>query len=438
MGFTTRVGLVFVLAVACAAIVASALSSVANGAEGPASPRLKRLVDEVRVDRAAALAAFWKECAGKCPLVEEIAGDSKRLLVTFLWRGDASVDRVEMRGATSSESRTRLTRLGETDVWYHSELLPKDSRFVYGFTVTRWKERREPNGEIRRALVEETPNDPLNPHQFNDGPVVELPDAPKDAWHVARKEVARGTVVPGILSRETIESAALKKSRGVTIYTPAKFDPRAAHAVAVFLDGEECEKLMSLPTVLDNLIADKKIPPTVALLVDAQKTRGRDLVFSDSFVKFLADELMPWAAKKTGASLASERTLIGGMSLGGLTAAYAAQKRPDVFGNVLSQSGAFWRQRVEQASGKSGTVKPDEGWLPGAIASERETRVRYYLEVGAFEPPSMINNNRRLRDILRKNGNDVTYDEYHGGHDHVNWRVSVGRGIVALLRTADK
>ena len=114
------------------------------------------------------------------------------------------------------------------------------------------------------------------------------------------------------------------------------------------------------------------------------------------------------------------------MSLGGLTAAYAAQTHPQVFGNVLSQSGAFWRKRT-------GMSKSDEGWLPGATAMKNKQPIRYYLEVGLFESPSMISNNRRLRDVLRAKGNEVFYAEYHTGHDHFNWRVTLGDGIVALL-----
>jgi enterochelin esterase family protein len=50
----------------------------------------------------------------------------------------------------------------------------------------------------------------------------------------------------------------------------------------------------------------------------------------------------------------------------------------------------------------------------------------------------MLSNNERLHDVLKAKGNAVTYAEYNGGHDHVNWRVSVGRGLMALLETANR
>ena len=383
----------------------------------PNSPRLRRLQREVAADPSA-VETFWRECAGRCPLVEP-TDDPKQFLVTFLWRGDANLARVEARGGPYRNSRTAFERLADTDVWFRSEVLPADARFVYGLIVTTIVEQRDSDGEVRRELVGTYPLDPLNSNVFNEGPVLELPDAPKDAWHVPGADVPKGQVRP-----YKFESTALNETRGLQMYTPAHFDPQRDHALAVFLDGEDCERLMSIPIVLDNLIAAGEIPPTVALMVDSQKTRERDLVFSDVFVHFLADEAVPWAAKQSQLRLSAKSTLIGGVSLGGLTAAYAAQQRPDVFAKVLSQSGAFWRSHPEIST--SG-----EAWFPSEVSRQAPTPIHYYLEVGRFESPSMIENNRRLRDVLKDKGNHVIYKEYNSGHDYVNWRVSLGSGIRA-------
>jgi enterochelin esterase-like enzyme len=385
----------------------------------PDSPRLRRLQQELAERGRSAVDDFWQECAGKCPLVE--AGDDpSRALVTILWRGGDNLRRIEVRGGPQEGSRRPFERLAGTDVWYHSELLPLDSRFVYGLIVTQRAGQQGDSDAADEALEQTYPLDPLNSRVFNGGPVVELREAPIDRWHDLPSGMPRGET-----QHVTVASAALSEERGITVYTPAAFDPAQRHAVVVLLDGEECVQLMQVPDVLDHLNASGRIPPTIAFLVDSQGTRDRDLVFSDSFVEFLADELVGEFAKRLGLRLDPKTTLIGGMSLGGLTAAYAAELRPEVFGLVLSQSGAFWRAHPD---------KPAEGgWLPGEIASRRSMNARYYLEVGLFESESMIENNRRMRDVLRAKGNEVAYTEYNGGHDHVNWRVSIGDGLVSLL-----
>ena len=388
----------------------------------PISPRFRRLQREATADPSS-VEKFWRECSGHCPLVEP-TDDPQQFLVTFLWRDDANLARVEARGGPYRNSRTAFDRLADTDVWFRSEVLPADARFVYGLIVTTIVEQRDSDGEVRRELVGTYPLDPLNSNVFNEGPVLELPDAPKDAWHVPGADVPKGQVRP-----YKFESAALNETRGLQMYTPADFAPQRYHALAVFLDGEDCERLMSIPIVLDNLIAAGEILPTVVLMVDSQKTRERDLVFSDAFVRFLADEAVPWAAKQAQLRLSAKTTLIGGVSLGGLTAVYAGQQRPDVFAKVLSQSGAFWRSNPEKST--SG-----EAWFPIEVSRQAPTSAHFYLEVGRFESPSMIDNNRRLRDVLKEKGNHVVYKEYNSGHDHVNWRVSLGSGIRALLASS--
>jgi enterochelin esterase family protein len=164
----------------------------------------------------------------------------------------------------------------------------------------------------------------------------------------------------------------------------------------------------------------------MGLLVHAHGRRGRDLVFSDDFVRFLATELVPWANRANGAAFAPADVVISGASLGGLTAVYAATQQPSVFGNAHSQSGAFWRARADRSPSS-------EGWLAGHLAEPGVLPVRFYLEVGRFEPPNMVENNRRVRDVLRARGCTVTYSEPHAGHDYLHWRDSLGRGLIALL-----
>jgi enterochelin esterase family protein len=74
------------------------------------------------------------------------------------------------------------------------------------------------------------------------------------------------------------------------------------------------------------LVASKKIHPLVALLVDnpSATTRGRDLQCSTPFADFLAKELLPWARQHYRFSAEPEQTIVGGPSLGGLSAAYKA------------------------------------------------------------------------------------------------------------------
>jgi enterochelin esterase family protein len=130
-------------------------------------------------------------------------------------------------------------------------------------------------------------------------------------------------------------------------------------------DGEDLSDDQSPLTTLNNLIAASKIPPTVVVFVDnIRRRRLVDLVTNPEFTDFLATELVPWIRKHYNVSKEASRVVVGGYSAGGLAATYAGFRRSDVFGNVLSESGAFWWS-PEHSGGVCGARCPESGGRGG-------------------------------------------------------------------------
>jgi enterochelin esterase-like enzyme len=305
-----------------------------------------------------------------------------------------------------------------------------DARMTYRFAIndTLVPFEKEKNLFSRMKAWD---SDPLNPISFQVGggvvaSVLELPGAPSDKWTLVSDTSAKGKVV-----KQEFQSDLLQNHRPAWIYTPAHFEPGQTYPLVVILDGEAYTSLIPMPTILDNLIAAKAIPPVVAALLGngPGDARDREMNCNRLWSGVLVNEVLPWLRLQQHLKFAENITIVGD-SLTGLAASYAAHDYPGTFRKVISQSGSYFRA----PSGE----EPE--WLARHLAGEPAIPVEFYLEIGLLETaaipsrdPSMLTANRHLRDVLRAKGNEVYYVEHFSGHEHLSWRATIAEALIALL-----
>lgn len=387
----------------------------------------------------AELDAFWAEMAKRTtPLVEPLADD--RLLVTFLWRETEPLDNVAVVGWVGGfdPSANVMEKVNGSDVWFRSYVARGDLRTTYSFSANDTLEPLSPaNSQERMAAFQP---DPLNPRRFvfRRNPaypgsvdrivsVVELPHADSQPWIDEQ-----GGVPKGALEDHDLRSVILDNDRTVTVYTPVGYDSDRTepYPLVVLFDRAAYLRLVPTPTILDNLIAAERIPPLVAVLV-GNVDRSTELACDEPFGRFLADELVPWMRNRYRVTSGSTRTVVAGSSYGGLASSCAALRHPEVFGNVLSQSGSYWWAPDDD---------DEREWLAREFVTRERTDTRFYLDIGLLESgptfdggPSMLVTNRHLRDVLQAKGYRVTYREINSGHDYISWRGTLADGLIALL-----
>lgn len=408
-----------------------------------ASPRLRAL------QASGDSAAFWRDVARDgAPLVESagveppLAADER--LVTFVWRG--AQHGVRLLGSPSAD-HDELTRLPGTDVWHRSYRLPASTRLAYRLAPDVPELNADPMTR-RRAILATAQRDPNNPRSIPDTPLdrydgyslLELPDAPSAHWTRPQPGVAAGA-----LETVSLDSRILGNRRDIQLYRSAAYRPGArGQALVVLFDGETYASLVPTPVILDNLVAAGRLPPLAAILISnpSEASRSAELPPSADFARFLAEELMPWA-KARGVSAPAARTVIAGASYGGLAAAWAGFKHPELFGNVYSQSGSFWWTPGWERAGRFAQGESAAEWLTRRFAESPRLPLRFQLEAGLFETgrpgqAGILESTRHLRDVLRAKGYPVGHREYAAAHGYEHWRVSLADGLVALLGQTDR
>lgn len=244
----------------------------------------------------------------------------------------------------------------------------------------------------------------------------------------------------GVARQIQIHSRVYGRDRRTWVYTPPGYDPKRkdGYPLLIAFDGAEAidPNMMDMPGMLDSLVAAGSAPPFVAVFIDDSlgAVRSAELGNSTKFAKFIVGELIPFVRKNWNITRDPHRTIITGSSAGGIASANLAFFHPEIFGNVISQSGAFWRS----SEGSNGA--PYE-WLTQQFASSPQKDVRFVMDVGALETakvmggagPVFIEANQRLRDVLKAKGYTVDYTEIpDGGHAPRFWRPRLPGEIVTI------
>jgi enterochelin esterase family protein len=377
------------------------------------------------------------------PLVDRIEGDGQYVLVTFVWSGTAETKNIVVVGTFLKAPVVAMTRIAGSDLWYLTTSVPARARFTY------WLAENSPmvtEGPQVGAMLAALQADPLNPNRTCPAgaplqgckSTVELPGAPPQPWIVRNASTPAGQIAD-----YSLKSERLNNERTVSVYTPAGYRASGEpYALMVVFDRGAYLTAVPTPTILDNLIAASRIPPTVAVFLDNpnQATRTRELTPNPDFTEFLVSEMLPWVHARYNVTTNPHRTVVAGSSFGGLAATYAALRHPERFGNVLCQSGDFsWAPDHIHVMGRLADATTETGWFAKEFIRSPKLPIRFYMDAGTFEVDQVgtgghvLETSRHMRDVLLAKGYEVHYQQFVGGHDPLSWRGTLAEGLIRLI-----
>ena len=261
-----------------------------------------------------------------------------------------------------------------------------------------------PQGKVQQFMIDSKDTKLLNPG-------------------IARKVF--GTVDPENPKTLIVETHEIDYTRQITVYIPSQYQPGSEAPFMVIHDGPKGKPNMGVPRILDNLIAQKRVPVMILIMVangggDAQgHERGKEYdTMSGLYAEYIETEVLPRVEKNCGVTLTKdpEGRAAMGSSSGGSAALAMAWYRTDLYHRVLTTSGTFVNQQWP-----FNPETPGGAWdfHDKLIPESPKKPLRIFLAVGDrdnFNPNVMRDNmhdwveaNNRMAKVLKAKGYEYQY-----------------------------
>ena len=321
---------------------------------------------------------------------------------TIVWRGKTAPLLVN-DFHNWEDGPQKMEPLGK-NLWVFSMLLSQYAYMEYAFLDSKSGERI---------------TDPFNPKRIWNGVnsynhFFYMPSATPTHLIYPNEGIPRG-----IISRHKVPTGEfiVGSTRTVYLYQPPVNGPVP---LVVVYDGVDYLKRANLNVIVDNMIAGGRIRPfAMAMIQNGGSARSVEYVCSDSTLGFIIEHLLPLAKQNLKLSSPAESPYgVLGASLGGLMALYTGLRASQIFGKVLSQSGAF-------------LVPGHEFVVVDLVRYAPRPKIEIWMDVGRYE--GLLDGNHKMVGFLKEKNYNVAYHEFYGGHNYTAWKNDIWRGLVSLF-----
>jgi enterochelin esterase-like enzyme len=333
--------------------------------------------------------------------------------VTFIWEGDfapqlmSDVTGWEANPKPFKRAVSTLRSASGKMLWSCSLTIPRDAYVEYAF--------HNP-GTGEKFL------DPLNERTVNNGlgsrnNFFYMPETMPSPFMMRRADIRASTLTRHRVSTDLLQDDG---ERDVYLY---KAPVSEAVPLLIVYDGYEYLNRGKLTTIVDNLIADRRIRPiALAFLQNGKSRRNLEYMCSDATITWLEREILPLAHEHLRLlNIAQHPGAYGvlGTSAGGLMAMYTGLRMPEIFGKVLCQSGVFSLDGRDFAA-------------VDLIRYGHARNIKIWMDVGKLEE-ELLEDNRRMAVLLRERQYNVTYREFSASHNYTAWRDDIWYGLEEMF-----
>ncbi len=293
-----------------------------------------------------------------------------------------------------------MQRIEESSWYMLKKHFPKDARIFYQIQVG-----------------DSAYNDPLNPRLGYRFTIInsEL-RMPEFEVH---PELLQDQFIPsGQVSSIDFSSAYTVAQRKIQVYLPPDYDTsQDSYPVAYFHDGSGYVNMGKVPQILDNLIANDRIPPIIAVF-DDPVNRGPEYRGDENYIQYIDHELIPFIDSLYKTKPNRDNRLIIGGSRGGLSSLILGHTT-DRFSRIGVFSPAIHPRTMEDFIKfmSEASYHPDKVVILGA---------RY----DAIWYPDAL----ALKEYFEQSSSQVQYLETSQGHNIQAWINYLDSILIGLLK----
>jgi enterochelin esterase-like enzyme len=187
----------------------------------------------------------------------------------------------------------------------------------------------------------------------------------------------------------------------VAIYLPPGYDGNKTYPVMYTADGQQWRDVIGLPAILDNVIADGKVEPMIAVMIDSAADRVEWYMFNPSYLAYL-EKVVAYVDGHYSTRPRPEARLHAGSSAAGRAGLQVGLARPDLISNLALLSPSLISPPHHLEPFFSGRKRPDR-------------RLKIWLSAGTYEGYIYVDA-QLLERQLRKTGVRVSVRYTHEGH----------------------
>lgn len=352
------------------------------------------------------------------PIIETV---DDVIYIHFIFFGNQDTKSVHILGSFPGWDleKGKMVKVEGVQVWVKSFKTDHSLASTYYFSVN------DDHGDNWGERFEHLITDPLNDSRltFSES-LSDKQEKDAELSYVSVNETFHSMNIPTKnpdIIKQTFTSKQLNNHRNLWIYDPVD-DPLITKNLLIIFDGFQYTEAIPVANIIDCLCEKDIISPTVMIGVDSPD-RFNEFNGNEAFNTFLTKELLPWIQRNFAVSHNPQNVALCGASLGGLTSFYAAVHHPDLFGNVISQSGSLNRK----------TTDNDHYWSVHYLDSIPRQQTRIYMNSGRLEMEDLRNANSLTYQTLTNKGYDIKYKEFNGGHDLLWWRETFIDGLTYLF-----